>query len=214
MLSDLAPCFAKVYTVTPQLPPRPERRGSCRRKPASTRTPRPPTVYRRPRKAVDYADENNLAGVVVCGSLYLAAEARPLASQRSRKITRLPPFQQNKHPQACIITVRAFLFAAIGFTSPFNRLRGDSSTPLPLSRNKFHHRPATLHSPCITLSNTNTRGATFPMAKVTLQKKTRPKLPIPGSGTAAYLSGEIDHHAAQSLRRRSMPRSMTAFPNF
>ena len=39
------------------------------------------------RKAVDYADENNLAGVVVCGSLYLAAEARPAASQRSRKIT-------------------------------------------------------------------------------------------------------------------------------
>ena len=43
-------------------------------------------------KAVDYADENNLAGVVVCGSLYLAAEARPLASQRSRKITRVPRF--------------------------------------------------------------------------------------------------------------------------
>ena len=40
------------------------------------------------------------------------------------------------------------------------------------------------------------------MAKVTF---------VPGSGTlAAYLSGEIDHHAAQTLRRRSMPRSMTA----
>lgn len=43
-----------------------------------------------------------------------------------------------------------------------------------------------------------------PMAKVTF---------VPGSGTlAAYLSGEIDHHAAQTLRREieSMPRSMTA----
>ena len=29
-------------------------------------------------KALDYCEENNLAGVVVCGSLYLAAEARPL----------------------------------------------------------------------------------------------------------------------------------------
>ena len=30
------------------------------------------------RKAVDYADDHNLPGVVVCGSLYLAADARPL----------------------------------------------------------------------------------------------------------------------------------------
>ena len=30
------------------------------------------------RKAVEYADYHNLAGVVVCGSLYLAAEARPI----------------------------------------------------------------------------------------------------------------------------------------
>ena len=40
------------------------------------------------------------------------------------------------------------------------------------------------------------------MAKVTF---------VPGSGTlAAYLSGEIDHHAAQCAYGRSMPRSMTA----
>ena len=37
------------------------------------------------RKAVDYADENNLAGVVVCGSLYLAAEARPLLLKEAEK---------------------------------------------------------------------------------------------------------------------------------
>ena len=37
------------------------------------------------------------------------------------------------------------------------------------------------------------RGGYNPMAKVTF---------VPGSGTlAAYLSGEIDHHAAQTLRR-------------
>ena len=33
----------------------------------------------------DYADENNLAGVVVCGSLYLAAEARPLLLKEAEK---------------------------------------------------------------------------------------------------------------------------------
>ena len=37
------------------------------------------------RKAVDYADENNLAGVVVCGSLYLAAEARPWLLKEAEK---------------------------------------------------------------------------------------------------------------------------------
>ena len=36
-------------------------------------------------KAVDYADENNLAGVVVCGSLYLAAEARPWLLKEAEK---------------------------------------------------------------------------------------------------------------------------------
>ena len=44
------------------------------------------------------------------------------------------------------------------------------------------------------------------MAKVTF---------VPGSGTlAAYLSGEIDHHAAQiHCGGRSMPRSMTVCPS-
>ena len=37
------------------------------------------------RLAVDYADENNLAGVVVCGSLYLAAQARPLLLKEAEK---------------------------------------------------------------------------------------------------------------------------------
>ena len=37
------------------------------------------------RSIIDYADENNLAGVVVCGSLYLAAEARPLLLKEAEK---------------------------------------------------------------------------------------------------------------------------------
>ena len=37
------------------------------------------------RKAVDYAEEQNLAGVVVCGSLYLAAEARPWLLKEAEK---------------------------------------------------------------------------------------------------------------------------------
>ena len=36
------------------------------------------------RKAVDYADDHNLAGVVVCGSLYLAADARPLLLEEAQ----------------------------------------------------------------------------------------------------------------------------------
>lgn len=36
-------------------------------------------------KAVSYADNHNLAGVVVCGSLYLAAEARPILLKEAEK---------------------------------------------------------------------------------------------------------------------------------
>ena len=36
-------------------------------------------------KALDYCEENNLAGVVVCGSLYLAAEARPWLLKEAEK---------------------------------------------------------------------------------------------------------------------------------
>ena len=44
-----------------------------------------PSVAKAIRLAVDYADENNLAGVVVCGSLYLAAQARPLLLKEAEK---------------------------------------------------------------------------------------------------------------------------------
>lgn len=85
MLSDLAPCFAKVYTVTPNCP-RALSAEDLQKEAASTWTLRPPKVYPTPcAKAVDYADENNLAGVVVCGSLYLAAEARPWLLKEAEK---------------------------------------------------------------------------------------------------------------------------------
>ncbi len=49
-----------------------------------------PGVAKAIRLAVDYADENNLAGVVVCGSLYLAAQARPLLLKEAEKVTPIP----------------------------------------------------------------------------------------------------------------------------
>ena len=36
-------------------------------------------------KAIRYADDHNLPGVVVCGSLYLAAEARPILLKEAEK---------------------------------------------------------------------------------------------------------------------------------
>ena len=78
MLSDLAPCFAKVFTVTPACP----RALSAETLQKEARfhldaeaAARVPEALH---KALAYGEENNLAGVVVCGSLYLAAEARPL----------------------------------------------------------------------------------------------------------------------------------------
>lgn len=78
MLSDLAPCFAKVYTVTPNCPRALSAEELQKEARFHTDAEAADSVADAIRKAVDYADENNLAGVVVCGSLYLAAEARPL----------------------------------------------------------------------------------------------------------------------------------------
>ena len=49
-----------------------------------------PSVAKAIRLAVDYADENNLAGVVVCGSLYLCCSGPSTAAQRSGKVTPIP----------------------------------------------------------------------------------------------------------------------------
>ena len=76
MLSDLAPCFAKVYTVTPNCPRALSAEDLQKEARFHMDAEAAESVPDALRKAVDYADENNLAGVVVCGSLYLAAEAR------------------------------------------------------------------------------------------------------------------------------------------
>ena len=85
MLSDLAPCFAKLYTVTPNCPRALSAEELQKEARFHTDAEAADSVADAIRKAVDYADENNLAGVVVCGSLYLAAEARPLLLKEAEK---------------------------------------------------------------------------------------------------------------------------------
>ena len=85
MLSDLAPCFAKVYTVTPNCLRALSAEDLQREARFHTDAEAADSVADALRKAIDYADENNLAGVVVCGSLYLAAEARPLLLKEAEK---------------------------------------------------------------------------------------------------------------------------------
>lgn len=85
MLSDLGPCFAKVYTVTPNCPRALSAEELQKEARFHTDAEAADSVADAIRKAVDYADENNLAGVVVCGSLYLAAEARPLLLKEAEK---------------------------------------------------------------------------------------------------------------------------------
>lgn len=85
MLSDLGPCFAKVYTVTPNCPRALSAEELQKEARFHTDAEAADGVADAIRKAVDYADENNLAGVVVCGSLYLAAEARPLLLKEAEK---------------------------------------------------------------------------------------------------------------------------------
>ena len=85
MLSDLAPCFAKIYTVTPNCPRALSAEELQKEARFHTDAEAADGVADAIRKAVDYADENNLAGVVVCGSLYLAAEARPLLLKEAEK---------------------------------------------------------------------------------------------------------------------------------
>lgn len=85
MLSDLAPCFAKVYTVAPNCPRALSAEELQKEARFHTDAEAADSVADAIRKAVNYADENNLAGVVVCGSLYLAAEARPLLLKEAEK---------------------------------------------------------------------------------------------------------------------------------
>ena len=78
MLEALSKTFDKVFTVTPDCP----RAMTAEELEHAARFHLDAevggTVREAIRKAIDYADFHNLAGVVVCGSLYLAAEARPI----------------------------------------------------------------------------------------------------------------------------------------
>ena len=78
MLSDLAPCFAKVFTVTPACPRALSAEALQKEARFHLDAEAAASVPEALHKALNYCEENNLAGVVVCGSLYLAAEARPL----------------------------------------------------------------------------------------------------------------------------------------
>lgn len=78
MLEALSDTFDKVFTVTPDCP----RAMTAEELEEAARyhldVEVGGSVCQAIRKAVEYADYHNLAGVVVCGSLYLAAEARPI----------------------------------------------------------------------------------------------------------------------------------------
>lgn len=85
MLETLAPCFEKVYTVTPDCPRALDAEALQKEAKfhfdAEVGGPLRQAIH----KAVSYADNHNLAGVVVCGSLYLAAEARPILLKEAEK---------------------------------------------------------------------------------------------------------------------------------
>ena len=85
MLENLAPCFEKVFTVTPDSPRAMTAEELEKEAKYHMDAEAAPSVAKAIRLAVDYADENNLAGVVVCGSLYLAAQARPLLLKEAEK---------------------------------------------------------------------------------------------------------------------------------
>lgn len=85
MLETLAPCFAKVYTVTPDCPRALSAQDLQREARFHMDAEAAASVPEALRAAVQYAEDNNLAGVVVCGSLYLAAEARPWLLKEAEK---------------------------------------------------------------------------------------------------------------------------------
>lgn len=85
MLENLAPCFDKVFTVAPDCPRALSAEDLQQEARFYLDAEVGGTVRQAIRKAVDYADNHNLAGVVVCGSLYLAAEARPILLKEAEK---------------------------------------------------------------------------------------------------------------------------------
>ena len=85
MLDTLAPCLAKAFTVTPNCPRALSGADLQREARFFMDAEAAPTVPQALRAAVRYAEDHNLAGVVVCGSLYLAAEARPWLLKEAEK---------------------------------------------------------------------------------------------------------------------------------
>lgn len=85
MLTALAPCFGKLYTVTPACPRALSAGDLQYAAKFHLDAEAMPGVPAALRAALRYADENNLPGVVVCGSLYLAAEARPILLREAQK---------------------------------------------------------------------------------------------------------------------------------
>lgn len=85
MLGNLASLFAKAYTVTPNSPRAMSAEALQKQARFHFEAQAAASVPAAIRQAIDYADEHNLPGVVVCGSLYLAAEARPLLIKESKK---------------------------------------------------------------------------------------------------------------------------------
>ena len=83
-LEKLEPCFAKVFTTAPATPRALSAEEMYKKARFHFDAEVGGTVAEAIRKAVDYADDNTLAGVVVCGSLYLAAEARPLLLEEAK----------------------------------------------------------------------------------------------------------------------------------
>lgn len=77
--------FAKAYTVTPNCPRAMDAAALQKEAKFHFDAEVGGTVREAIKKAVNYADEKNLPGVVVCGSLYLAAEARPYLIKEAEK---------------------------------------------------------------------------------------------------------------------------------
>lgn len=85
MLTALAPVFEKLYTVTPNCPRALSAEDLQRAARFHLDAEAAPDVRTAIRAAIRYAEERNLPGVVVCGSLYLAAEARPYLLREAQK---------------------------------------------------------------------------------------------------------------------------------
>ena len=78
MLRAMAPVTEKMFCVTPACPralPAEELQKEAK---FLLDAETVPTVKQAIRRALDYCEDRHLPGVVVCGSLYLAAEARPM----------------------------------------------------------------------------------------------------------------------------------------